>query len=82
MAMFIGYLEVSVNFNVEIRREKFIILISILYPIYSTPVESQWIINEYFKTYVKVLKRTVAMLQFFWELSRRFYTIHHGSHAC
>ena len=41
MAMFIGYLEVSVNFNVEIRREKFIILISILYPIYSIPVESQ-----------------------------------------
>ena len=27
MAMFIGYFEVSVNFNLENRREKFIILI-------------------------------------------------------
>ena len=34
MVMFIGYFEVSVNFNVENRREKFIILIFILYPIY------------------------------------------------
>ena len=32
--MFIGYFEVPVNFNVENRREKFIILTSILYPIY------------------------------------------------
>ena len=30
-----GYFEVSVSFNQENRREKFIILISILYPIYS-----------------------------------------------
>ena len=35
MAMFSDYFEASVNFNTEIRREKFIILISILYPIYS-----------------------------------------------
>ena len=33
--MLTGYFEVSVNSNVENRREKFIILISILYPIYS-----------------------------------------------
>ena len=34
MTMFAGYFEVSVNFNVENRWEKFIILISILYAIY------------------------------------------------
>ena len=34
MAIFIGYFEVLVNFNVENWREKFIILISIFYPIY------------------------------------------------
>ena len=39
--MFPGYFEVSVNFNVENRREKFIILVSILYPIYSIPIRSQ-----------------------------------------
>ena len=33
MAMFLGYFEVSVNFNAENRREKFIILTSILYVI-------------------------------------------------
>ena len=36
-----GYFEVSVNFNVENRREKFIILIDILYPIYSILIRSQ-----------------------------------------
>ena len=41
MAMFIGYFEVSVNFNVENRREKFITLISILYPIYRILIRSQ-----------------------------------------
>ena len=40
MAMFIGYFEVSVNFHVENRREKFIILISILYPIYRILIKS------------------------------------------
>ena len=39
--MFIGYFEVSVNFNVQNRREKFIILISILYPIYRILIRSQ-----------------------------------------
>ena len=33
--MFTGYFEVSENFNAENRREKFVILISILYSIYS-----------------------------------------------
>ena len=33
MAMFICYFEVPVNFNAENRREKFIILTSILYVI-------------------------------------------------
>ena len=41
MAMFTGYFEVSVNFNIENRREKFIILISILYPIYNILIRSQ-----------------------------------------
>ena len=41
MAMFTCYFEVSVNFNVENRREKFIILISILYPIYRILIRSQ-----------------------------------------
>ena len=41
MAMFIGYFEVSVNFNVENRREKFIILIIILSPIYRILIRSQ-----------------------------------------
>ena len=35
------YFEVSVNINVENRREKFIILISILYPFYSILIRSQ-----------------------------------------
>ena len=35
MAMFTGYFEVSVNFNAENRKDKFIILVSILYPTYS-----------------------------------------------
>ena len=39
--MFTGYFEVSVNLNVENRREKFIILISILYPIYRILIGSQ-----------------------------------------
>ena len=38
MAMFIGYFEISVNFNVKNRREKFIILI--LYPIYRILIRS------------------------------------------
>ena len=41
MAMFIGYFEISVNFNVENRREKFIILISILYLIYRILIRGQ-----------------------------------------
>ena len=41
MAMFTGYFKVSVNFNVENRREIFIILISILYPIYSIRIRNQ-----------------------------------------
>ena len=41
MAVSTGYFEVSVNFNVENRREKFILIISILYPIYSIPIRSQ-----------------------------------------
>ena len=41
MAEFIGYFEVSVNFNVENRREKFVILISILHPIYRILIKSQ-----------------------------------------
>ena len=42
--MFTGYFEVSVNFNVENRREKFIILISILYVIYSILIRSQFLL--------------------------------------
>ena len=41
MAMLTGYFEVSVNFNVENRREKFIIQISIVYPIYSILIRRQ-----------------------------------------
>ena len=41
MAMFVGYFEVSVNFNVENRREKIVILIRILYPIYRILIRSQ-----------------------------------------
>ena len=41
MVMFTGYFEVSVNFNVENRRKNFLILISILYPIYSILIRSQ-----------------------------------------
>ena len=41
MAMFTGYFEVSVYFNVGNRREKFIILIGILYPIYIFLIKSQ-----------------------------------------
>ena len=51
MAMFTGYFEVLVYFNAENRREKFIILISILYATYSILIRSQnllWIINEFF----------------------------------
>ena len=44
MAMFTGYFEVSVNFNVESRREKFTILIIILYPIYSILIWSQFLL--------------------------------------
>ena len=40
MAMFTGDFEVSVSVNVENWREKFIILISILYPIYSVLIRS------------------------------------------
>ena len=40
MVMFPSYFEVSVNFNVENRKEKLIILISILYPIYSILIRS------------------------------------------
>ena len=54
--MFIGYFEVSVNFNVENRRQKFIISISILYPIYRILIRSQsllgfflWIIDDFLK---------------------------------
>ena len=42
MAMFIGYFEFSVDFNEENRREKFIILISILYPIYRILIRSPY----------------------------------------
>ena len=35
MVMFYGYFEISVNFNEENRREKFVILISIQHPTYS-----------------------------------------------
>ena len=45
MAMFIGYFEVSLNFNVENRRGKFIILIIILYPIYRILIRSQNILR-------------------------------------
>ena len=41
MTMFIGYFEVSINFNVENRWEKFIFLISILYPIYRILIKGQ-----------------------------------------
>ena len=41
MAMFTGYFEVLVNFNIENRREKFIILISILCQIYNILIRSQ-----------------------------------------
>ena len=41
MAMFVGYFKVSVNFNVENRREKFIILIIILNPIYRILIRYQ-----------------------------------------
>ena len=41
MAMFVGLFELSINFNVENRREKFIILISILYLIYRILIRSQ-----------------------------------------
>ena len=41
MAIFIGYFEVSVNFDVENRREKLVILISILDPIYRILIRSQ-----------------------------------------
>ena len=56
MVMFTGYSDVSANFNVENRRGKFIILISILYPVYSILIRSQnifvftsLIINHLFK---------------------------------
>ena len=41
MAMFIGYFEVYTNFNVENRREKSTILISIFCPIYRIQIRSQ-----------------------------------------
>ena len=41
MGMFTAYFEVSVNFNVENRSEKFIIRISILYPIYRILIKNQ-----------------------------------------
>ena len=41
MAMFTGYFEASINFNQENRREKFIILVNILHPIYSILIRSQ-----------------------------------------
>ena len=44
MAMFTGYFEASENFNVENRREKFIILIGILYPICSILIRSQFLL--------------------------------------
>ena len=39
--MLTDHFEVSANFNQENRREKFIVLISILYPIYSILIKSQ-----------------------------------------
>ena len=57
MAMFIGYFEVSVNFNVENRREKFIILISIFYPIYIILIRSQNILcflREFLMSFLNV----------------------------
>ena len=44
MAMFTGYLELSVNFNTKNRTEKFIILISILYSIYGVLISSQFLL--------------------------------------
>ena len=41
MDMLSGYFEISVNFNVENRRKKFIVQISIVYPIYSILIRSQ-----------------------------------------
>ena len=41
MAMFIGYFEVLVNFNLENRRVKFIIQINILYAMYRILIRSQ-----------------------------------------
>ena len=41
MAMSAGYFEVSINFIVENRREKIIILINVLYPIYRMLIRSQ-----------------------------------------
>ena len=49
MAMFANYFEVLVNFNTENRREKFIILNSILFPIYNILIRSQfllWFLRE------------------------------------
>ena len=45
MAMFTGYFEVSVNFNLENRRKKFKILICILYPIYYVLIRSQFLLD-------------------------------------
>ena len=44
MATFTVYFEVSVNSNIENRREKFIILISILYPIDTTLITSRFLL--------------------------------------
>ena len=44
MALFIGYFDVLINSNIENRREKSIILISILYPIYSILLRSQFLL--------------------------------------
>ena len=54
--MFTGYFEASVNFNAENRRGKFVILISILNPIYSTLIRNPLFkfssrIIDYFKCY-------------------------------
>ena len=60
MAMFIGYFDVSVNFNVENRREKFIILISILHPIYRILIRNRnllCILLELLMSFLKVNMR-------------------------
>ena len=59
MAMFIGYFEVSVNFNVENRKEKFITLVSILYLIYRILIRSPNLLSflrELFRSFLREIR--------------------------